>query len=259
MYGLSVGIIMIVLLCLAIRGVIALFPGKVPKRGALGSVTMKEKIESLRYLLPFVLVFALIVVGSLSGWFSSTVAGAVVSIVLIVFALCKRVPVKEICHCIWDAAVMNAGIFPIIIAGTIFSRFVTVTRLADSLAGLISNAHIPAFAVFCIVVIFYILCDCVMDINSTIIITVPIVFPLLTGLGYNPFIVCVLLVMLCECAGMTPPIGMNVFAVSNALKIQASEIFAGVWPFFMLNIVAILIMALFPQMVELIPHLMGLP
>lgn len=259
MYGLSVGIIMIVLLCVAIWVVIALFPGKVPKKGALGKVSMKEKVSSLRYLFPFVLVFALIVVGSLSGWFSSTVAGAVVSIVLIIFVLFKKVPVKEIGYCIWDAAVMNAGIFPIIIAGTIFSRFVTVTRLADSLAGLISNAHIPAFAVFCIVVVFYILCGCVMDINSTIIITVPIVFPLLTGLGYNPFIVCVLLVMLCECAGMTPPIGMNVFAVSNALKIRASEIFAGVWPFFVLNLVAILIMALFPQLVEMIPHLMGLP
>ena len=152
---------------------------------------------------------------------------------------------------------MNAGIFPIIIAGTIFSRFVTLTRLADTLANMIAEANIPMFAVFCMVVVFYLLCGCVMDINSTIIITVPIVFPLLTGLGYNPYIICVLLVMLCECAGMTPPIGMNVFAVSNALRIKASEIFAGVWPFFLINIVAFFIMALFPQLVEFIPHLLG--
>lgn len=258
MYGLSVGIIMIILLCLAIRLIIAIFPNKVPKGSEMEKVSLKEKVISLQYLLPFVFVFALIVVGSLSGWFSSTVAGAVVAIVLIIFALVKKIPVKDIAYCMWDAAVMNAGIFPIIIAGTIFSRFITVTRLADNLAGMISNAHIPAFAVFCIVIIFYILCGCVMDINSTIIITVPIVYPLLTGLGYNPFVIVVLLVMLCECAGMTPPIGMNVFAVSNALRIKTSEIFAGVWPFFVLNIVIILIMALFPQIVEFIPHLMGL-
>ena len=97
-----------------------------------------------------------------------------------------------------------------------------------------------------------------MDIASTIIITVPIVFPLLTGLGYNPFIVCVLLVMLCDCAGMTPPVGMNVFAVSNALRIKTSEIFKGVWPFFFVDLIAIFVMALFPQLVEFLPKLMGL-
>ena len=96
-----------------------------------------------------------------------------------------------------------------------------------------------------------------MDIASIIIITVPIVFPLLTGLGYNPFVLCVVLVMLCDSAGMTPPVGMNVFAVSNALRIGTSQIFKGVIPFFILDIVAIYIMALFPQIVEFIPRLMG--
>ncbi len=96
-----------------------------------------------------------------------------------------------------------------------------------------------------------------MDIASTIIITVPIVFPLLTGLGYNPFIVCVVLVMLCDCAGMTPPIGMNVFAVSNALRIKPIEVFKGVIPFFCVDLAAIFIMILFPKIVEFIPSLLG--
>ncbi|WP_288774933.1 TRAP transporter large permease [uncultured Eubacterium sp.] len=257
MYGLSVGIIMIILLCIAIRVFVAIFPKKIPSTSDMEKIPLKEKIISLQYLVPIILVFALIVGGTLGGFFSSTVAGAVAAVALIIFALVKKVPVKQIGYCIWDAAVMNAGIFPIIIAGTIFSRFVTLTRLADTLANMIAEANIPMFAVFCMVVVFYLLCGCVMDINSTIIITVPIVFPLLTGLGYNPYIICVLLVMLCECAGMTPPIGMNVFAVSNALRIKASEIFAGVWPFFLINIVAIFIMALFPQLIEFIPHLLG--
>lgn len=88
-------------------------------------------MRSLKYLVPFVLVFALIVGGSLTGLFPSTVAGAVAAIALILYALCKKVPAKRVMHCVWDAAIMNAGIFPIIIAGSIFSRFVTLTRLAD--------------------------------------------------------------------------------------------------------------------------------
>ncbi|MBR3401003.1 MAG: TRAP transporter large permease subunit [Parasporobacterium sp.] len=257
MYGLSLGIIMIILLCLCIRVYILIFPKKVPGKDALEKVPMKEKVRSLRYLIPFILVFALIVGGTLTGLFPSTVAGAVASVALIIYALIKRVKPKRIIHCIWEASVMNAGIFPIIIAGSIFSRFISMTRLADNLAKAIANANMAPILVFTLVVIFYVICGCVMDIASIIIITVPIVFPLLTGLGYNPFVLCVVLVMLCDAAGMTPPIGMNVFAVSNALRINTSEIFKGVIPFFVLDIVAIFIMGMVPQIVEFIPKLMG--
>ena len=257
MYGLSLGIIMIILLCLCIKVITILKPSSVPGKEEAEKISMKEKVASLRYLIPFILVFALIVGGTLTGLFPSTVAGAVASVALVIYALCKKVPLKQVLHCVWDAAVMNAGIFPIIIAGSIFSRFISMTRLADGLANAIANASMPSIAVFTLVVVFYIICGCVMDIASIIIITVPIVFPLLTGLGYNPFILCVVLVMLCDSAGMTPPIGMNVFAVANALRTGTSEIFKGVIPFFIVDIAAIYVMALFPQIVEFLPKLMG--
>ena len=257
MYGLSLGIVMIVLLCLCIKVYVTIFPKKVPGKEETEKVPMKEKLKSLRYLIPFILVFALIVGGTLTGLFPSTVAGAVASVALIIYALIKRVPGKRILFCVWDASVMNAGIFPIIIAGSIFSRFISLTRLADGLANAIAEANMSPFIVFTLCVIFYVICGCVMDIASIIIITVPIVFPLLTGLGYNPFVLCVVLVMLCDAAGMTPPIGMNVFAVSNALRIKTSEIFKGVLPFFLVDMAAIFLMALVPEIVEFIPHLLG--
>lgn len=257
MYGLSLGIIMIILLCLCIRVYILIFPKKAPGKEVLEKVPMKEKVKSLRYLIPFILVFALIVGGTLTGLFPSTVAGAVASVALIIYALIKGIKPKRILHCFWEASVMNAGIFPIIIAGSIFSRFISMTRLADGLATAIANAKLAPILVFTLVVIFYVICGCVMDIASIIIITVPIVFPLLTGLGYNPFVLCVVLVMLCDAAGMTPPIGMNVFAVSNALRIGTGEIFKGVLPFFILDLAAIFIMGAVPQIVEFLPKLMG--
>lgn len=259
MYGLSLGILMIILLCVAVKIVITIRPDKAPSTKNLPKIPMKEKLIALKNLIPIVLVFVLIIGGTLSGWFSSTVAGAVAAVALIIFALIKGIPIKEVWHCVWDGAVMNAGMFPIIVAGSIFSRFVTLTRLADTVAKAITSTHLPAFAIFCLVVLFYLFCGCVMDIPSTIIITVPIVFPLLTGLGYNPFVITVLLVMMCDVAGMTPPIGMNVFAVSNALRIKPMEIFSGCVPFFFVDVAAVLIMGAFPQVVEFIPHLLGLP
>ena len=258
MYGLSAGLMMVVLLCVFIFIYSLVRPSKVPNTKDLPKVPFVEKVKSLRYLVPILLVFALIIGGAVRGWFPATVGGAVAVFALLIFALIKRTPIKVIGHCIWEAAVMNAGMFPIIMAGTIFSRFITLTGLAKGMADLIACANVHRLLVFTFVIIFYLICGCVMDIPSIIIITVPVIFPLLTGLGFSEYVLCVMLVFMCDVAGMTPPIGMNVFAVSNALKVRPTEIFRGCVPFFMLDIVCVYIMAIFPQVVEFLPKLMGI-
>ena len=258
MYGLSAGLMMVVLLCLFIFIYSLVKPNKVPSTKDLPKISFVEKVKSLRYVIPILLVFALIIGGAVWGWFPSTVGGAVAVFALLIYALIKRVPIKQIGHCIWDAAVMNAGMFPIIMAGTIFSRFIALTGLADGMADLIASANLHRMLVFTLVIIFYLICGCVMDIPSIIIITVPVIFPLLTGLGFDQYVLCVMLVFMCDVAGMTPPIGMNVFAVSNALKVRPMDIFKGCVPFFILDIVCVYIMALFPQIVQFLPKLMGI-
>lgn len=258
MYGLSAGIMMVVLLCLFVFIYSLVKPNKVPSTKDLPKISFVEKVKSLRYVVPILLVFALIIGGAVWGWFPSTVGGAVAVFALLIYALVKRVPIKQIGHCIWDAAVMNAGMFPIIMAGTIFSRFIALTGLADGMADLIAGANLHRMLVFTLVIIFYLICGCVMDIPSIIIITVPVIFPLLTGLGFDQYVLCVMLVFMCDVAGMTPPIGMNVFAVSNALKVRPMDIFKGCVPFFILDIVCVYIMALFPQIVQFLPKLMGI-
>ena len=257
MYGLSAGLMMVVLLCVFIFIYSLIKPGKVPSTKNLPKVPFIEKVKSLRYLIPILLVFALIIGGAVRGWFPATVGGAVAVFALLIFALVKRTPLKVIGHCIWDAAVMNAGMFPIIVAGTIFSRFIALTGLADGMASLIAGANVHRLLVFTFVIIFYLICGCVMDIPSIIIITVPVIFPLLTGLGFSQYVLCVMLVFMCDVAGMTPPIGMNVFAVSNALRVRPTELFKGCVPFFILDIVCVYIMAIFPQVVEFLPKLLG--
>lgn len=258
MYGLSAGLMMVVILCVFIFIYSLVRPNKVPDTKSIPKVPFMEKVKSLRYVIPILLVFALIIGGAVWGWFASTVGGAVAVFALLVYAIIKKVPVKQIGHCIWDAAIMNAGMFPIIMAGTIFSRFISLTGLADGMADVIAGANLPPMLVFTLVIIFYLICGCVMDIPSIIIITVPVIFPLLTGLGFDQYILCIMLVFMCDVAGMTPPIGMNVFAVSNALKVRPMDIFRGCVPFFILDIVCVYIMALAPQIVQFLPRLMGI-
>ena len=73
----------------------------------------------------------------------------------------------------------------------------------------------PAYVVFLIVLVFYVFCGCIMDIASILIITIPIVVPLLVSVGYDPYVLVIILVFVGEMAGLTPPIGMNVFAVAS--------------------------------------------
>lgn len=257
-YGLSCGILLTVIMCISVFVYVRLRPSKVPDTSSREKVSLKEKLISLKNLLPIVFVFLLIIGGTMLGWFAATVAGAVAALGLIIYALVKRVPGKEILHCVWDAAVVNAGFFPIIVAGNMFSRFVATTGIVTAVANFIARLSLSPYVVFLIVVVFYLFCGCVMDIMAIITITVPIVMPLLMGLGYNEYIICVLLVFMCDMAGLTPPIGMNVFAMSNALKVSPSEIFGGVAPFFIMDLIAVLLIGAFPQIIMWLPKLTGI-
>lgn len=226
-------------------------PGGGPKVG------MGVKIKSLKLLVPILCLFALIIGGTFLGWFTATVAGAIGAMAICIYAVVKRVPFKKICYCVWDAAVMEAGIFPIIIGGQIFGRFISDTKLADFLSQGIAGINAPPYVVFLLVMLLYVFCGCVMDIVSIIIITVPIVFPILCNLGYNPYVLVIALCFMTEIAGLTPPVGMNVFATSNALRVNPSEIFKGVTPFFIAEVCMVALIGLFPQIVSTIPILLG--
>lgn len=256
MGGIGPGILLAVLLIVIIKVIGLVQPEKIPAPSKK-KVPILEKAKTLRLLIPILILFGIIIGGSFLGWFPATVGGAIGAVAVILYAAVKRMPLRLIVHSIWDGAVMNAGMFPIIVAGTLFGRFITFSGLADYFAKAIVSLHLPAYGVFLMVIGFYIFCGCVLDIASIIIITHPIVFPLLTGLGFDPYVLVIALVFMAELAGMTPPIGMNVFATSSALRIKAEEVFSGVVPFFFVELAVVLLIGLFPQIVTLIPTLMS--
>lgn len=256
MGGIIPGIITAVALCVTVRIIGLVKPGSIPPGGG-PKIPVSEKMKSLRLLIPILCLFGLIIGGTFAGWFTATVGGAVGAVAVCIYALCKKMPLKQLGACMVDAAVMEAGIFPIIVGGQIFSKFISDTGLADYLSAAIASVHAPRFIIFLLVILLYVFCGCVMDIMSIIIITVPVVFPILTGMGYSPYALVIALCFVAEIAGLTPPIGMNVFATANALRINPSEIFKGVVPYFICEIGLVLLIGLFPQIVTFLPTLMG--
>ena len=256
MCGVGPGLFTAVALAITVLLIGAFSKGSIPPGGG-PKVPMVEKLKSLTLLIPILCLFGLIIGGTFAGWFTATVGGAIGAVAVTVYALAKRIPLRRLAWNLWDAACMEAGVFPIIIAGQLFGSFVSFTKLADTMAQAIARVNAPPFAIFCLVLLLYVFCGCCMDVVSIIIITVPVVFPILTAVGYSPYVLVITLCFVCEIAGLTPPIGMNVFATSNALRIKPSEIFAGVVPYFTCEIIVVLLMALFPQICLAIPTALG--
>lgn len=254
--GIVPGILTALVLCLTVRLMGFVRKDALPPKSN-EPVDWHERLLGLRFLIPIILLFGLIIGGTMLGWFTATVAGAVGAVAVLIYAVICRTPAKKIWNCIVDAAVMEAGIFPIIIGGQIFSRFVTQSTLAAYLSNAIGSLHAPAFVIFLLVMVLYVFCGCVMDMMSIIIITVPVVFPILCGLGYSPYAIIIALCFMMEIAGLTPPIGMNVFATSNALRVSPSKVFSGVLPFFICEVLIVVLIALVPGIVTWLPSLIG--
>lgn len=252
------GILTAILFCVMVAVMARVKPGKVPPvTEADRAVTMKEKLSSLKLMIPILGLFVVIIGGSFFGWFSSTVAGAIGAFVVIVYAICIRMSPKQLFYNLREAVKMNAQMFPMIIGGMMFSRLITVSGLASGLANLIADSGLSKYVVMFLLVLVYIFLGCIMDIMSIITITAPIIFPILTGLGFDAYVICVILVFLCEIGGLTPPIGMNVFATASVLRMDPAKIFKGVLPFFVVDLVMVCLLIFVPQIALWLPGLAG--
>ena len=254
--GIVPGILTAIALCVTISIMGVIRKGALPPRNT-EPMDWKECLLGLRFLIPILILFGLIIGGTMMGWFTATVGGAAGAAVCVIYALIKGMSLKKLWNTFVDSACMEAGIFPIIVGGQIFSRFVSNSGLAAFLSNAVANFNAPPIVVFLGVMVVYIICGCVMDIMSVIIITVPIVFPVLCGLGYSPYAVIIALCFMCEIAGLTPPIGMNVFATANALRVGAGKVFSGVLPFFICEVCMVILIALVPGIVTWLPNLIG--
>jgi C4-dicarboxylate transporter, DctM subunit len=253
--GIGPAIVLAILDCFMVYAIHRLSPKKVPGAAAY-KITWRERVTSLKLLIPVAAFFALVIGGTYWGWFTATVGGAIGSFILILYGMARGLGIKKMVKATWEACVMNSGFFPIIIAGQMFGRFVALSRLPNYLGDWITQAHMPAYVLFLIVVVFYIFCGMIMDIASILIITIPIVVPLLVGVGYDVYVIVIFLVMVGEMAGLTPPIGMNVFAVANALRVDPGLIFKGMWPFFAMEVILVLMMPVVPWITTFIPSLL---
>jgi C4-dicarboxylate transporter DctM subunit len=251
--GIIPGIIFALLLMGTIQLLGVLRPAAVPRLDA--KVPLREKFSSLGLVVPILFIVLLIVGGMYFGVFPPAVGGAMGSVGVLVIAAFRRAGIRVIGQSFYEAVLMNAQLFPLIISGFLFARFMALSGLPKVLLQLVVEAHFPALLVMLFVVIFYLFIGCVLEFMSMAVITLPIVYPLLTGVGFDPVATIIILVFLSEIALITPPIGMSVFVVAGVAGVRPEVVFRGVVPFFATCLVMLALMVFFPKIVTWLPGL----
>ena len=256
MCGLGGGIIMTILLLVCVQ-VTARMTNKIPKAEKV-SVTWKDRAYSLRLLIPILVLFCIIIVGAYAGFFTATVGGAIGAACVTIYAIFfKRMKLRDVFQCAVEAIILNSNMFALLLAGTMFGRLITLSRLPDSLISLIAKLDAPSIVIFTLIVLFYFVAGVIMDIMSCMLVTVPIVYPILISMGFDPYAILIFLVIMINLGSISPPIGMGVFVTAQAVKVDPKIIFKGVWPYCLVNVACAYIIAYVPQIINFLPNLLA--
>ena len=230
-----------------------------PALGPAGPKTiLKQKLASLTGVTEMLILFLLVIGGLFTGWFTPTEAGAAGAAGVLIIALVgRRLSWQGFLNSVWDTLRISAMIFIILAGATIFGRFMAISRIPHFLSAWVAALPIPPMAVLGVIVAIYFIGGCFMDALAMITLTIPIFFPAVMALGFDPIFFGVIIVLVVEMGVVTPPVGINVYVVRGvAPEIPLETIFRGVFPFLTAIIATIIIVMSFPQMATFLPGLM---
>jgi tripartite ATP-independent transporter DctM subunit len=219
--------------------------------------TLREKLISLRGIIPMLLLFILILGGILGGIFSPTEGGGIGAVGAFVYALCrKRITTQKLMLAMRETAKLTTKLLMILIGVAVLGYFLAATRLPFILADVITGMDVGRYVIFMAILFLFIILGCLMNVIPMILLTLPAIYPSIIALGFDPIWFGVITVIVMEMGQITPPIGVNVFALSSVAKgVPMETIFKGVFPFFICMIICVVILSFFPQIALFLPGL----
>jgi len=230
-----------------------------PSLGPRGPVTtLKQKVYSLKDAWVVLLLFVLVIGGIYLGVFSPTEAAGIGAFGAFVFGLARRklnwTGIKE---SFFETGRTSAMVFLLIMGAIIFGYFLTITGLNNELARVMSELAVSRYVIIAIICVVYILLGCTMDSLAMVLITVPVFYPLITALGFDPIWFGVIIVRVTEIGLITPPVGLNVFVIKGiAEDVPMFTIFQGIMPFLVADIVLLIVLIAFPEISLFLPGFM---
>ncbi|MBA7680814.1 C4-dicarboxylate TRAP transporter large permease protein DctM [subsurface metagenome] len=255
MSGIVPGVVMLFLFL----GTIALLVKINPKIASPSpKASWGERLKASRFFIGIFIIVVLVLGGIYGGLFTPTEAAAVgVFGVFVLGFLNRRITRQGFVGSLRETARMTGMIFILIIGALIFSRFMTISDIPFKLGAYISGLDIPSIYVLIVALIFYILVGMIMNVMAVMLIMTPILHPLLVALGFDPVWLATVTVVVIMMGGVSPPVGIVVYALSGMVKnVPMFTIFRGALPFMGSMFVGLVLLVAFPQIALILPHLM---
>jgi C4-dicarboxylate transporter DctM subunit len=208
----------------------------------------QDRLAGLKDVWAPMLLFVLVIGGLYGGVFTPTEAGGVgASGAFLLGVLRGRLDGPGIRASLLQATRTAAAVFTVLIGALLFGYFLTITQVPQKVTEFLTGLGIGAYGVLALIMVMYLVLGCLMDAMAMIILTVPIIFPMVTQLGFDPIWFGVIIVMTVELGLIHPPVGMNVFVIKSVIPdVTFSSIFKGVLPFIATDILRLVILIAFP-------------
>ena len=253
--GIMPGILLTILFSLTVMGWAILDP-RVAPRGPRSS--WKERLESLSGILETLILFVLVMGGLFLGICTPTEAGALGAFGTLAIAVVRRtIGLRTLYQALKETTRISCMILVIVAGATVFGHFLAVTRIPFDIAHWVAGFQLPPSAIMALIILVYLIGGCFLDALALIMLTVPIFYPVVSNLGFDPMWFGVVVVLVKQIGVITPPVGVNAYVVSGvAMDIPLEDIFKGVVPLLAALIIGTLLMIPFPQIALLLPGMM---
>jgi len=215
-----------------------------------------ERWRALYKVWGVIALFVLVMGGIYGGIFTPTEAAGMGAFGASLMAVQKGMRLRELRDVLSDSAMTSALLFTILIGALIFANFVNTAGFPEDLIRFVNGLKVQPIVIIIAILIIYIILGCILESISMILLTVPVFFPLVTALGYDPIWFGIIVVCVTEISFLTPPIGMNVFVLSAMLPdVGTSKIFRGAMPFFIADLFRLGVLVAFPIITLILPKL----
>jgi tripartite ATP-independent transporter DctM subunit len=250
MAGFLPGILQVLFYIIVIAILVRMKPDLAP--AVLNKIPMREKLKSTEQVWPVIVIFAIVMGGMYGGLFTPTEGAAFGAFASIVVGFAtRRLKIKGLGISIMESAKNSAMTYFILIGAYVFMRFMTMSNLptafGEAIVGLNENYGFPRICILLLIIAMYIVFGAFMDVFAAILLTLPIVFPVITHLGYDPIWFGIIITRMMEFGLISPPFGMNLFAISKITKTQISQVYNGVWPFLIMDILHVALLIAVPD------------
>jgi C4-dicarboxylate transporter, DctM subunit len=252
--GVIPGLLVTLVICATVLFIVWRDPGAAPRSSAH---SLAEKVSSLKVTGPVLLLFFCVTGIIYTGVATPTEASAIGALGALGLTLAMRkLTWARLLDAAYKTALTTCMVLTMIMAAHVFGTFLALTQATPEFVRWIQSLALSPWLVLCCIYAMYLVLGCFVDQIAIMILTVPVILPVIVALGFDPVWFGVVVVVLAEVGLVTPPVGLNVFVVARTANRPVQEVFRGVFPHVIAHLFVIAALTVFPQLVLWLPSTM---